>query len=214
MQTTLVKQQELVAIDKQLRQMSQEAASVVPAEPSSHMPYASSVLPPLKPSYAPSPQSLFPPPSMQSHYPSSSVDYPVQEAYPYSQPGQSQTPNPLPFLSSAQRTTAGMLTSEPAGVPSANIADLFNSLLKAGIVSTTGTPLGAGSSAAPNVVEDAKSVDLGREAAKEYERNIMSMSITLITSDLTKCVVTFQCMNSIVQRVVIQVSFRYCSISV
>jgi len=183
-QTTHVKQQELLAIDKQLRQMSQEAVAV-PPESSSHVPYTSSVAPLSKPAYAPPPQPLFPP-SMQAHYPSSSVEYPVQEAYPYSQSGHSQPPNPLSFLPPVQPTTAGPLTSEPVGVPSANIADLFNSLLKAGIVSTTGTPLGAGSSTAPSSMEDANCTDLGHEATREYERNIMSMSITLTTSDLTK----------------------------
>lgn len=192
--------------------MSQDAASVVPPEPSPQVSYTSSVPPPPKPSYASSPQPLFPL-SMQSHYPNSSVDYPIQQAYPYPQPGQSQTPNPLSFLPPAQPATAGTLTSEPAGVPSTNIADLFNSLLKAGIVSTTGTPLGAGSSAAPNALEDAKSTDLGREATEEYERNIMSMSIALTTSDLTKCVVVFQCISTAVEHVtqgIVPVLFHFC----
>ncbi|KAF8525345.1 hypothetical protein JB92DRAFT_2877529 [Gautieria morchelliformis] len=180
-QTTHVKQQELVAIDKQLRQMSQAATITVPPESSPHQLYSSSGLPSSKPAYAPPSQPLFPP-SMPSQYASSSVDYPVQEAYPYSQPGPSQTPKPLPFLPPAQ-STAGAFTSDPVGVPSANIADLFNSLLKAGIVSTTGAP---GSSSIPTSMEDTKVIDLGRQSAQEYERNIMGISITLTTSDLTK----------------------------
>ena len=209
-QTSHVKQQELVAIDKQLRQMSQDIAAAVPREAPPNIPYLSSVPPPSKSSYAPPSQPLFPPP-VHSQYSSTSVDYPVQQAYPYSQSEPPETPNPLTFFSPPQLNTAGAFTSEPVGVPSVNpsatnIADLFNSLLKAGFVSTSTTPLTAVPSTTPNIMEDAKSVDLERESAKEYERNIMNISIALTTSDLTKYVVVslyefdrslFQCSGTV-----------------
>ncbi|KAF8592392.1 hypothetical protein K439DRAFT_1503404 [Ramaria rubella] len=187
-QTTHVKQQELVAIDKQLRQMSQEAPTAGPSEVSPST-YSLTAPASSQPTYAPPAQTMFSSPSIPpSQYPCATVDYPIQDAYSYSQARPPQVPNPSSLFPSTQPSaTPTPVSLAPVGGPSTNIADLFNSLLKAGIVYGTGTPSGAGPSAtAPIALEDVRPMNLEREADKEYERSIMSLSISLTTSDMAK----------------------------
>jgi pre-mRNA cleavage complex 2 protein Pcf11 len=79
-------------------------------------------------------------------------------------------------------------TSPLAAPPQSNIANLLSTLLKAGVVSAGGTPLGAG---AMTKEDDTKqpsmeSVDLERESCRAYRQAILSQQIHLTSSDITK----------------------------
>ncbi|EGO02188.1 hypothetical protein SERLA73DRAFT_159205 [Serpula lacrymans var. lacrymans S7.3] len=146
------------------------------------------------------------PPSTVAPYPSSSYtqSYPV----PVSQPSYSHSMQPSfsPSAPSAysynsqnqpkiEQTTLSSLLQPPeapssssnniTGVPPTNIANLFSALLKAGVVSASGTPTGAGATAKPEGSSVAP-MDMGREASREYRKSILKHSIKLTTSDITK----------------------------
>lgn len=69
--------------------------------------------------------------------------------------------------------------------PPGNIANLLSTLLKAGVVSASGTPLGAGATAKE---EDSKlpTVDLERESSRAYRESILAQKIKLTSSDILR----------------------------
>ena len=84
--------------------------------------------------------------------------------------------------------------SQPAPVPSTStpqpvvpdITNLFSALVKAGVVSATSTPQGAGSSSKPD--ENMPPVDPEREASRAYRKTILSMKVKLTSSDIMRYV--------------------------
>ncbi|KAJ8086820.1 mRNA 3' end processing factor [Marasmius tenuissimus] len=65
-------------------------------------------------------------------------------------------------------------------VPAAGFADLLSSLLKSGVVSANGTPLGAGSTQAE------EAVDYERETSRSYRASILDHTVQLSTVGLTR----------------------------
>ncbi|KAF7967370.1 hypothetical protein HWV62_34455, partial [Athelia sp. TMB] len=79
---------------------------------------------------------------------------------------------------------AGPIPTSASALPPpaiGNIANLWQSLLKAGVVSSTGTPTGAGETAK---VEETKveAVDPSRLAAREYRKSILAQKMKLTKS--------------------------------
>ncbi|KAG7096775.1 hypothetical protein E1B28_004185 [Marasmius oreades] len=74
--------------------------------------------------------------------------------------------------------------SLPTAAPAAGFADLLSSLMKSGVVSVNGTPVGAGST----VTEQASSssVDVEREASRSYRTAIFNHEVQLSTVGLTR----------------------------
>jgi pre-mRNA cleavage complex 2 protein Pcf11 len=102
-------------------------------------------------------------------------------------------PSGLPYHSDASQAVS--LDSKPlsqsatspstsAAPPSSNIANLLSTLLKAGVVSASGTPLGAGATAKEDIKQE--SVDLERESCRAYRQAILSQQIHLNSSDIAK----------------------------
>ncbi|RDB22818.1 Uncharacterized protein C4G9.04c [Hypsizygus marmoreus] len=90
-------------------------------------------------------------------------------------------------LSSMARASTSTPTPAATGPPT-NIANLLSTLLKAGVVSANGTPLGAGATAKEEATKQnlAENDDLEREAARAYRQAILSQPIKLTSSDITK----------------------------
>ncbi|KAJ8094094.1 mRNA 3' end processing factor [Marasmius tenuissimus] len=65
-------------------------------------------------------------------------------------------------------------------VSAAGFADLLSSLLKSGVVSANGTPLGAGST------QTEEAVDYERETSRSYRRSILDYAVQLSTVGLTR----------------------------
>lgn len=74
--------------------------------------------------------------------------------------------------------------------PPTNIANLLSTLLKAGVVSANGTPVGAGATSKEEATkyEIPESVGLEREASRAYRQAILSQPIKLTSSDIIRCV--------------------------
>ncbi|KAF8076506.1 hypothetical protein FPV67DRAFT_1471833 [Lyophyllum atratum] len=109
-------------------------------------------------------QSMFAPqPSTQLPFPSSSASYPAEGVKIEG-----------PHLSIASAST--------------NIANLLSTLLKAGVVSASGTPLGAGATAKEEAAKQqiVENDDLEREASRAYRQAILSQPIKLTSSDITR----------------------------
>ncbi|KAF8528963.1 hypothetical protein BU17DRAFT_80117 [Hysterangium stoloniferum] len=185
-QTTYVKQHELVAIDKQLRQMSQDLAAVDSAHRPSYPP-PSVPLPLPQVAYTP-PQSNYSIPSLPQYSPPPTVNYAVQDHYSYPQASTSQVPaSTLPISQPLQSTFPNVnVPPRPVETSSANITDLFNSLVKAGIVPAAAIPSTNTSAVGTSHSEASKSDTVEREADLAYEQKILSMSIHLNTGDIAK----------------------------
>ncbi|TFK43432.1 hypothetical protein BDQ12DRAFT_674975 [Crucibulum laeve] len=113
---------------------------------------------------------------------------PLQFATPpvatYTQP---DTPYPPVKMESTPSAPIASSSSQPAPVVPENIATLLSTLLKAGVVSATGTPVGAGATA----MEDSKlqsieNVDMKRDASREYKNVVLSQKIKLNSSEITR----------------------------
>ncbi|KAF8238784.1 hypothetical protein L208DRAFT_1387086 [Tricholoma matsutake] len=161
-----VSQEELLQILNQLRTLARGSAA--PASSASPVQWQP------QPSYqAPQPMQLPFSPSSVQHY-TQPPNLPFRADIP-------DTVNPESKLSSASFSTS-------AAPPQANIANLLSTLLKAGVVSASATPLGAGATAKE---EDTKqpsgeSVDLERESCRAYRQAILSQQVQLTSSGLTK----------------------------
>ncbi|KAG6873743.1 hypothetical protein C0995_011562 [Termitomyces sp. Mi166 len=135
-------------------------------------------------SKAPQPPVPQPPVPIAPHWQS-------QPPYPVPQP-QSQPQYPLaayPSESVKVEDVAQPSTSAPAptvAAPPIEIANLLSTLLKAGVVSTNGTPQGAGATS----YEEATNIQLDenheREASRAYREAILSQPIILSSTEITK----------------------------
>lgn len=180
-QTSHIKQHELVAIDSQLRQMNRDLPPpppVIPQPPT----YRSSV-PINQPIYNALAQSVLPSADTVASHSGISVDYPVLN-YAFSQPATNQsTPpaNSLSFAQPPQSTNSTSGRSSSVTTRSTDIANLFNSLVQAGIV-----PPPSATNAISNSAKNEESKDVQPHEEMEYEHNLLSINITLTSSDVAK----------------------------
>ncbi|KAI0796733.1 hypothetical protein C8Q75DRAFT_742075 [Abortiporus biennis] len=163
-----VSQEELAQILNQLRTLS----SAPPASQSTPS------LPPPQlypPTYPPIP-SVQPTPSSQgpysSQYPSSAVGQPKLEISEFA-----SYPSTTVSASSVPHSSA-----PPPSIN--NISSLYNALLKAGVVSASSTPTGAGATAKAEAVQS--NSDPVSDAAREYRKAILSCRINLNTFNVNK----------------------------
>ncbi|KAF5388310.1 hypothetical protein D9615_000505 [Tricholomella constricta] len=79
-------------------------------------------------------------------------------------------------------------TPTPALAPPPEIANLLSTLLKAGVVSASGTPQGAGATAKEEAAkqEIVENDTLEREASRAYRQAILSQPIRLTSADITR----------------------------
>ncbi|KAF9268141.1 hypothetical protein L218DRAFT_954518 [Marasmius fiardii PR-910] len=94
-------------------------------------------------------------------------------------PPQSLTPTPK-----VEPTSSILQPSVPVAPPATGFADLLSSLLKSGVVSANGTPLGAGSTVTEQAASSA--LDVEREASRSYRTAILRHEIQLSTVGLTR----------------------------
>ncbi|KAM5540448.1 hypothetical protein V8D89_005906 [Ganoderma adspersum] len=163
-----VPQRDLQAILTQLRALTTPSSS--PPLPPAPSPY------PAAPSYTQAPPMAAPPVALQSPYQS-------QPAYPvtYEQPQQ----EPVDLARLLPPTVAPIAsTSSGLSAPIPDISGIFSALVRAGVVSTTGTPTGAGATSKPE--EFSEPVDPERQARQTYRKSIMSVKIKLTSSDVSK----------------------------
>ena len=146
-----------------------------PVAPIPHVPSAPYQQPPAPVSQPPVPQPTYPP-------------YPTQPAYvtaTYS----SVKPEPIDHGASVA-TPSGPATSSTSAGPStapavpANITSILSSLMKAGVLSSTSTPVGAGASGDGR--ESTPTNDTVKNAAQDYRRAILSVGIRLTSADIVK----------------------------
>ncbi|KAK1233313.1 mRNA 3' end processing factor [Marasmius sp. AFHP31] len=148
-----VSQEELVQILGQLRSLMRTATQPSPPPPPQHQPQ-----PVAAPSW-PAPATFTTPP-------------PVIPSIP--------TVQSLPPPLKTELPTSSSMSAISPPVPAAGFADLLSSLLKSGVVSANGTPLGAGSTQAE------EAVDYERETSRSYRTNILDHSVQLSTVGLTR----------------------------
>lgn len=163
-----VSQDELRQILSQLRSYSQSTAPPPAPAPS------------VKPSYPGSyPQSYGAQPSYANQNP--------QPAYPPSYPQQTKA-EPMDLasiLAAAQNPSTSTPTTAAPAVPAINnITNLFNSLVKAGVVSATGTPTGAGETA--KTEENSDPTEALKASARQYRKMILSQNVKLTSAGITK----------------------------
>ncbi|KAH8118317.1 hypothetical protein DFH11DRAFT_1502332 [Phellopilus nigrolimitatus] len=166
-----VSQEELQQILVQLRAMGRETASAPPPPP-------------------PPPQPLVPSPSIYNG------TSPVLPTAHYGQPSALQAPlNVYPGGSLVNSQASSSATLVPNSV--SNISNLFQSLVKAGLVSAGNTPLGAGLSAetpppapeTPDMMKakvERKLEDEQVEAQRKYARSVLGIKIRLTTADIAR----------------------------
>ncbi|KIM71632.1 hypothetical protein PILCRDRAFT_804852 [Piloderma croceum F 1598] len=150
---------------------------------------------------APAPTST--PVSASPAYNGSSYSRPYPPAPPYSNQGSPGFPVPadrssypqqpkteqvnitsvLPSSQLASSTSASAPGHSAA--PISNITNLYNALLKAGVVSASATPTGAGET---SKVDESKlePVELTKTTSREYRRAIMSQKVKLSSAGITK----------------------------
>jgi len=176
--TTAVKHHELVAIDKQLRQMHPQPP--VPSLSPQH------VYPPPPSVYDTHSQPSIRPANIPAPILAPVVEYRTPNPPQYPVTATNAIP-PASILSFLQPGATAGPSAPPLGTSSADIANLFNSLVQAGIVS--GTPVNTSNT--PPAAVGSKSPDstgVRKKEQMEYESNITSMSISLTTSDISRYV--------------------------
>ena len=104
--------------------------------------------------------------------------YPTQPSFPAG-----FNPSALAALLPSQPAVSTTV-APPSAVP--DISNLFSALVKAGVVSASSTPTGAGSSS--KLEGSTPPADPEREAANAYRNTILSMRIKLTSSDIAKYV--------------------------
>ncbi|KAF7978412.1 hypothetical protein HWV62_825 [Athelia sp. TMB] len=108
--------------------------------------------------------------------------YPPPASYPQAK---SEPADLSALLALSQAGPIPTSASAPPAPAIGNIANLWQSLLKAGVVSSTGTPTGAGETAK---VEETtvEAVDPPRLAAREYRKSILAQKMRLTSTSITK----------------------------
>jgi len=120
-----------------------------------------------------------PQPTVPSH------NWSSQPPFPPHFPQGVSPPQVYPQLDSAASTSANIISSTPMPNPPANVANILSSLLKAGVLSTSGISATVKSSAK----EDESSTESNEtkdEAFDEYRSTILSENVGLNTLDLAK----------------------------
>ncbi|KIK68045.1 hypothetical protein GYMLUDRAFT_81519 [Collybiopsis luxurians FD-317 M1] len=167
-----VSQNELQQILNQLRNLMRNNAQPPPPPPPSVPSQwtTASYSPPTMPFVSPS-NSL--PSSNSFDAPPVSYTLPAFKSEPYATglPSSSSAPTPVPV----------------AG-PSTDFAGLLSTLVKAGVVSTNGTPVGAGATVHEDQVNVNANpvVDEAREAMRTYRNSVLSHTVQLTTSGIAK----------------------------
>lgn len=141
---------------------------------------------PLPPPPVPAPTSQWP--STSYSPPPAPMPLPPSSLPP---PSAFNAPSPFPAFKQEEFPPAS-LNSTPTTIPSAgpsiqtpSFADLLSTLMKAGVVTQSNTPVGAGAT----VKDEATDIfDEAREAARAYRNSILSHSVQLTTSGITKYV--------------------------
>ncbi|GLB33916.1 putative RPR [Lyophyllum shimeji] len=155
-----VSQEELQQILTQLRSLVRSTAPPPPP-------------PPAAPPAQWQPQPIYP------AQPSNQPSFPPAPSYPTDGVQVEAPPSIVP---------ASTATPTPAVAPPADIANLLSTLLKAGVVSASGTPVGAGATSKEEAAKQqiVENDGLEREASRAYRQAILSQPIKLTTSDITR----------------------------
>ncbi|KAI9001076.1 hypothetical protein BD414DRAFT_473529 [Trametes punicea] len=172
-----VSQEELRQILTQLRTLSTPTA---PAAQPPSVPMLASSSYAASPSFTPLPSMpAVPPPAPQPSYP----QHPS-----YSVPSEQPKVEPIDL--------SRFLTAQPAATPStsaappvSDITNLFNALVKAGVVPSSGTPSGTptGAGAASKQEEQPQVViDSVRDASREYRKSVLSHKVKLSSADIVR----------------------------
>ncbi|GJE84174.1 hypothetical protein PsYK624_002500 [Phanerochaete sordida] len=172
---TGVSQEELSQILTQLRTMSPAQPSVTQhVAPMPHVPAA--------PYQAPA--SAAQPPVPQPAYPPVQPSYHSQPSYPAAYPPvkAESVPASVSLLQPVASTSSAAVPAAPP-VP-ANISSILSSLLKSGVLSSSSTPVGAGSSA--DAREGTPSADIAKDPAQDYRAAILAVNIKLTSADIVK----------------------------
>ena len=142
--------------------------------------FSQSSAPPPPPHAPPYPPAAAATPPFNTHPTYPSVSYPLQ-------PPKMESVNLASLLSKAQGTVASSSTAAPIG----NITNLYNTLLKAGLVSATGTPTGACETAK---ADESKSEPLGaaKASAREYRKLILGQKIKLTSVGITRYAINYR----------------------
>ncbi|KAG9317423.1 hypothetical protein JVU11DRAFT_1622 [Chiua virens] len=173
---TGVSQDELRQILSQLRSLTrapQAPPQALAAPPSSYPPSTSTYPYSQQPSYGRHFHSTYataPPPQPPAAY-----NYPAEVA-------KSEPMNLSALLSSVQSSSP---PSTVPAIPSTNITSLYNALLKAGVVSTDSTPIGAGSNHDEERTPPPSS-SLSRDNTRAYRKAVLSERIKLTTTDIVR----------------------------
>lgn len=175
-----VSQDELRQILSQLRSLTRAPqaplqALSAPAPPSSYPPLSSTYPYSQQSTYTRQFQSTYlttPPPQ-----PSSTLNY-------QSEPTKVEPVNLSTLLSSAQASSP---PSTAPSMPPSTITNLYNALLKAGVVSADSTAAGAGSNDEERAPPPSHS--LSRDNTRAYRKAILAQKIKLTTTDIVRCVI-------------------------
>ncbi|KAJ3552195.1 hypothetical protein NM688_g4281 [Phlebia brevispora] len=175
---TGVSQDELAQILGQLRTLAQPTQNAPPA-PVAPAPPVAAVPPPVSQPYPP--QATYPPPAPapSNQYPVAQSIYPSQPAYPA--PQSYAPPKPVPVAIPSSEPTASTSAPAPTALP-VDVSSLFSALLKAGVVSSSSTPVGAGATAKDGTPVENSSV----EANADYRQEILAVNIRLTSTDIVK----------------------------
>ncbi|KAI9063314.1 hypothetical protein FKP32DRAFT_1628211 [Trametes sanguinea] len=171
-----VSQEELRQILTQLRSLS---ASAPPAPaPPAPLPAPSSY--PAASSFAPSP-----PPPVPAMSATPQPSRPQQPSYTVPSEQPKAEPIDLSRFLSAHQASAPSTSAAP---PVSDITNLFNALVKAGVVPSSGTPSGtpkgAGTSSHPE--EQPQQAAEERDAARDYRKLILSHKVKLTSADIMR----------------------------
>ncbi|KIM90910.1 hypothetical protein PILCRDRAFT_811403 [Piloderma croceum F 1598] len=175
-----VSQDELRQILNQLRSFSQSTAPPPLAPAPTSTPASTS------PSYNGSlyPRPYPPPASYSNQGPPPGFPVPTDRPSYLQQPKTEQV-NITSLLPSSQLASSSPSAPVHSAAPISNITNLYNALLKAGVVSASATPTGAGETAK---VDESKPepVDLAKTTSREYRRTILSQKVKLSSAGITK----------------------------
>lgn len=174
-----VSQDELRQIVSQLRSLTRPPQASPPALAA---PPPTSSYPPSTSTYPYSQQPTYTR-QFQSSYPTVPPPQPTGTYNYQSEPTKAEPVNLSALLSSAQSSS---LPSTTPAIPVNNITNLYNALLKAGVVSADSTPVGAGSNNEERTPPPPNS--LSRDFTRAYRKAVLSEKIKLTTADVVRYV--------------------------
>jgi pre-mRNA cleavage complex 2 protein Pcf11 len=91
----------------------------------------------------------------------------------------------MSFIIGSQAASGSASAPDMSSAAMGNITNLFNALVKAGVVSASATPTGAGATAKD---DDSKPVviDLEKQKSRSYRKLILSQKVKLTSADIMK----------------------------